>query len=68
MMPPQRKKKNNTGLDMYLTKESWVVENVQNGNDDCRRCGVSLENLSDLKRVCQKILNLKESGGELPTS
>jgi hypothetical protein len=34
----------------------WFVENVQDGNDDCGRYGVSREHLLELKKICDKII------------
>lgn len=35
---------------------SWFVENVQNGEDDCKPYWVSKENLEELKALCEKVL------------
>jgi hypothetical protein len=34
----------------------WFVENVQNGEDDCREYYVSLENLHKLRDTCEAVL------------
>jgi hypothetical protein len=34
----------------------WFVENIQKGEDDCKRYYVSLDKLRELVAVCQKVL------------
>jgi hypothetical protein len=36
---------------------NWFVQNVQDGNDDCRDYYVSRENLVALKETCEKVLD-----------
>ena len=42
----------------------WFVNNVQEGNDDCKRYYVSTEDLKLLRKICHKILktNKKDKG------
>lgn len=35
----------------------WFVENVQDGDDDCRRYSFELDKLFELRDVCIKVLN-----------
>ena len=37
---------------------NWFVENVQNGEDDCRDYDVSREQLIELKELCNKIIKI----------
>lgn len=39
---------------------NWFVINVQNGADDCGNYAVSIDNLADLKTVCDTALHFKE--------
>ena len=45
---------------MYWRKANqiheWFVNNVQNGNDDCASYHVSVEQLENLKTLCDKVL------------
>jgi hypothetical protein len=34
----------------------WFVENVQNGNDDCREYAVTIKELESLRRDCENVL------------
>lgn len=36
---------------------NWLVNNVQNGVDDCGEYEVSYEKLEELKNLCQKVLS-----------
>lgn len=42
----------------------WFIENVQDGNDDCRPYFVSEEDLQRLKKVCQKVISRSENFAE----
>jgi hypothetical protein len=48
----------------------WFVQNVQQGEDDCRSYSVSREELAELKNLCEKVLADKSLAKELlpPTS
>jgi hypothetical protein len=47
---------------------NWFVQNVQEGNDDCGRYSVSMEQLQELRDECLKVLDNPESAKEvLPT-
>ena len=47
---------------------NWFVENVQSNTDDCERYYVPLEQLSELKELCEKTLNnLNTAPENLPT-
>lgn len=47
----------------------WFVENVQDGEDDCKEYYVEQELLGDLVSLCEKVLSNKEQASELlPTS
>ena len=47
----------------------WFVDNVQEGEDDCREYEVSAEQLSELANLCNKILLERgKSTEELPPS
>ncbi len=35
----------------------WFVDNIQNGQDDCREYYVSYEKLMELKSICETIVN-----------
>jgi hypothetical protein len=52
----------------YWRKVNWVhqwfVNNVQEGVDDCGKYWVSLEQLEELKELCDKILASREQGLE----
>ena len=43
----------------------WFVDNVQDGEDDCREYYVSIENLKELLELCKKVLANKELAEEL---
>jgi hypothetical protein len=46
---------------------AWFVENVQNGDDDCRQHHVSIEKLKELLELCEKVLESpKENQHLLP--
>jgi hypothetical protein len=65
--------KNVTYELMYWRKanaiHNWFVNNVQEGKDDCRESYVSLEKLTELRDICDKILLNPELGAELlPTT
>lgn len=58
------------GLDMYLSKKiyvgywrkanqihKWFVENVQDGEDDCKEYYVSREQLEKLREDCQTVID-----------
>lgn len=39
----------------------WFVENVQDGQDDCKEYDVSFEKLMELKELCKKALEKKDT-------
>jgi hypothetical protein len=43
----------------------WFVENVQDGNDDCKEYYVSLDTLKELLETCQTVLNDHSKAEEL---
>jgi len=43
----------------------WFVENVQDGEDDCKRYYVDKEQLIELRKMCEKILNEKDKDKQL---
>lgn len=43
----------------------WFVENCQGGEDNCATYGVSHEELKELKRVCEKVLQKPEEAEDL---
>jgi hypothetical protein len=46
----------------------WFVDNVQNGEDDCREYWVSREQLKQLRDLCDRVLKFKHLATEqLPT-
>jgi hypothetical protein len=50
---------------------NWIVENVQGGEDDCKKHYVPLESLKELLSLCEKMLKSKsasEAEEELPTA
>ena len=47
---------------------NWFVENVQNGQDDCGEYYVGRDKLTELRDLCQKILNDRTKVNELPTA
>jgi hypothetical protein len=44
---------------------SWFVENVQDGNDDCGKYEVSIEQLTELLGVCKQVMEDREDADEL---
>lgn len=47
----------------------WFVQNCQDGNDDCREAYVSTEQLEELRKVCQMVLDNHALASEyLPTT
>lgn len=47
----------------------WFVENVQDGNDDCRTYHVTREEVKTLISLCKEVLNDRENAHELlPTA
>lgn len=57
---------------MYWRKanaiHNWFVENVQDGEDDCRSCSVSREQLEKLADICEQVATHKIAPEEgLPT-
>jgi|TARA_B110000967_G_scaffold11738_1_gene11529 hypothetical protein len=36
---------------------NWFVNNVQEGNDDCKQHTVHIEDLMELKQICNEVLN-----------
>jgi len=44
---------------------NWFVDNVQNGVDECQKSWVTLEQLTELKGVCERVLKNRELAGEL---
>ena len=58
---------------MYWRKanaiHNWFVENVQDGNDDCRKYWVDIDKLIELRKTIKKVLqNHKLASELLPTS
>lgn len=46
----------------------WFVDNVQEGEDDCRKYDVSRDQLVELRDICQSVLDNKDKAEEeLPT-
>lgn len=43
----------------------WFVENVQNGEDDCGTYPVSLDQLKDLRDLCEEVINNRDKADEL---
>lgn len=43
----------------------WFVDNVQNGEDDCRRYYVEIDDLERLKRLCEEVLENPKKAKEL---
>ena len=39
----------------------WFVENVQNGEDDCKEYYVSKEQLEELAELCEKVVETKDT-------
>jgi hypothetical protein len=47
----------------------WFVQNCQDGNDDCRESYVSIEQLEELRKICQMVLDNHALASEyLPTT
>jgi hypothetical protein len=52
----------------------WFVDNVQEGQDDCGRYPVNLENLKNLRFACQNAMreyddgNIEHAAGFMPTT
>lgn len=58
---------------MYWRKANaihkWFVENIQGGEDNCRRYYVEREQLTELRNVCAKLCTQREMAEEtLPTA
>lgn len=58
---------------MYWRKANaihkWFVENIQGGEDDCRRYYVEREQLTELRDLCAKLCTQREMAEEtLPTA
>jgi hypothetical protein len=57
---------------MYWRKanaiHNWFVENVQEGEDDCREYYVSIEKLKGLAALCREVVETKNSALLPPTS
>lgn len=58
---------------MYWRKANaihkWFVENIQGGEDDCRRYYVEREQLTELRNMCAKLCTQREMAEEtLPTA
>lgn len=43
----------------------WFVQNVQEGQDDCKDYDVSYSQLQELRALCIKVLEQKEKAGEI---
>jgi hypothetical protein len=43
----------------------WFVENVQNGEDDCKTYRVSLDQLKQLRDLCKEVINNRDKAHEL---
>jgi len=43
----------------------WFVDNVQGGEDDCGRYYVSREQLTELRDLCQRVLDFRHLANEL---
>ena len=46
----------------------WFVDNIQDGDDDCKRYCVSGEKLLELRYVCKDILNQKTTDEKIETA
>lgn len=44
---------------------SWFVENVQEGVDDCGQYPVSLDQLKNLRDLCEEVINNRDKADEL---
>lgn len=58
---------------MYWRKanaiHNWFVQNVQDGNDDCKKYWVDIEKLKELRKTIKKVLkNHKKASELLPSS
>lgn len=58
---------------MYWRKanaiHNWFVQNVQGGNDDCKKYWVSIDHLKELRKTIKKVLkNHKKASELLPSS
>ena len=58
---------------MYWRKanaiHNWFVQNVQDGNDDCKKYWVSIDHLKELRKTIKKVLkNHKKASELLPSS
>lgn len=40
----------------------WFVDNIQDGNDDCREYDVTIEDIEELLSLCEKVLETKNTG------
>ncbi|MGL5191630.1 MAG: hypothetical protein ACRC7S_18470 [Cetobacterium sp.] len=48
---------------------NWFVENVQNGVDDCGSYEVTIEKLTELRDICNQVINDNSLAGKLlPTT
>ena len=47
------------------TIHKWFVENVQDGEDDCKEYYVEFEELMELKKLCEEVLNNNKLAKEL---
>lgn len=56
--------------EMYWRKANaihgWFVANVQGGDDDCNEYDVSREELTELRQLCQDVLDGKQPKSALP--
>jgi len=43
----------------------WFVENVQDGEDDCGLYNVTLDQLKDLRDLCEEVINNRDKAEEL---
>jgi hypothetical protein len=44
---------------------NWFVQNVQDGEDNCQEAYVSREQLTELREICQKVLDDNKLAGKL---
>ena len=44
---------------------NWFVQNVQEGEDDCKKYDVSIDQLRDLVELCKKVLAHRDQAEEL---
>ena len=47
---------------------AWFVANVQEGTDDCREYEVSFEQLTELKKLCKKVIRSRDATSLPPTA